>query len=219
MNLSSFRSRLIGGLLGLLTVSAARAQFVSVNLSVGQLYDASGVKLNTGGLVLLIADTSRNGFGSLLSGSSLSAGSFLNTDDQILGSATILPNFTGSAMGSFTSIPLESGAYSTLNSGDPLAVVWFSTLTGSSTTLVGGASYGVFSSTSATVDGAPWTVPAEGALANINFRTILGGGTHAETEAYASYTVSAIPEPSTYAAIAGALMLGVAVVRRRKVVA
>lgn len=216
MNMSRLRSRIFCAAMGLLAFSFAQAQTVTINLTASRLYDSSGTMLNTGGLVLLVADTSHNGFGSFLSGSSLSAGSFLNVDDQILGFTTILGNGTGTAFSSFASIPLASSPYTNLTTGDPLAVVWFSTLTGSSTTLAVGNSYGLFSSTSLSTDGDPWATPADGATIDLVFKTLLAGGTHAESEAYAAYTVSAIPEPSTYAAIVGSLILGVAFRRRRK---
>ncbi|MFA6288053.1 MAG: hypothetical protein WC661_11775 [Opitutaceae bacterium] len=216
MNATSFlRYCLTTLLLGLLAASALRAQSVTINFVSGHLYDDSGVLLPTNNLVLLIADTSGNGFGALLPGSTLNAGDFLNSDDQILGRALILGNGTGSATGSATTIPLASAPYTTLTSGDPIALIWFSMLTGSSTVISSGNTYGLFSNPSltATVDGDPWVIPSSGSTIDLNFKTLAASGTHAETAAYA--TLTAIPEPATYAALAGLFALTLAAVRRR----
>jgi hypothetical protein len=201
-------------LLGLACASA-RGDTLTVNLTTGRLYDFGGVKLDTGSLVLLVGDTAQNGFNSFVAGSSLTFGSFLNSDDQILGLTTILPGGTGSAIGSFSEIPIADGEFSQLTAGDRLAVVWFSSVSGSDSSLLSGESYGLFSSSLPEVDGPDaWVIPSIGATIDIQFRTILGGGTHAENEAYANLT--AIPEPSTYAAILGAGVLGFAIYRRKR---
>jgi hypothetical protein len=201
-------------LIGLVCVSA-RADTLTVNLAAGRLYNSSGVMLNTGGLVLLVGDTAQNGFNSFAAGSSLTFGSFLNDDDQILGLTAILPGGAGSALGSFADIPIADAEFSQLTAGDRLGLVWFSSVSSGTSALLGGETYGLFSSFLPAVDGPDaWVVPAIGATIDIQFRTLLAGGTHAETEAYANMT--AIPEPSTYAAILGAGVLGFAIYRRKR---
>ncbi|MBS0630912.1 MAG: PEP-CTERM sorting domain-containing protein [Verrucomicrobia bacterium] len=195
------------------------AQSVSIGLGAGTLYGRSGTALPAGNLVLLIADTSHNGFGQFLSGSSLSTGSYLNGDDQILG--LTFTDSDSSASDYFSNIPLASnptpGAFTQLTSGDPLAIVWFDSLTASATVLSPGDYYGLFANGVSPTDGDPWVVPASSGSAIISFVTqgFDETGTHAESEGYASLSVAPIPEPATAAAFAGLLGLGFVVWRRR----
>lgn len=195
------------------------AQSVSIGIGAGTLYDRSGTALPAGNLVLLLADTSHNGFGSLVAGSSLSVGSYLNGDDQILGQA--FTDTDSSASAYFSNIPLASnpspGAFTQLTSGDPLAIVWFDSLTGSATLLPPGEYYGLFSNGVSPTDGDPWVVPASTGSSLISFVTagFDETGTHAESEAYAILRVAPIPEPATTAALVGLLSLGLVVYRRR----
>lgn len=202
-----------------LSFSTLPAQTVTFVASAGSFSDSSGADVPTGSLVLLVADTAQNGFGSLLSGHALVAGSFLNGDDQIVGRMVTASD--GLAADTFALVPLASnpspGAYTSLNTGDPLAVVWFSMLDGTSTQLTAGDNYGLFfnSSLTDTVDGNPWFVPAQGNTITLHFLTGAQGGTHAAIEGRTSLAVSAIPEPAMSAAVAGIVLFAVAARGRR----
>lgn len=200
----------------LLSLVSVRAQFVTISFGAGTLYDSSGNAMPSGGLVLLVADTAQDGFGAFTSGSSLSVGSLLDGDDQILGRA-----FTASdaaAAATFASIPLADnpspGLFTSLTTGDSLALVWLPSLDSATAQLSLGDSYGLFSSTSSSDDGAAWKVPGAGQTIAINFLTFSGGGTHAESSAYA--TQSAVPEPAAYTLVAAAAALGIGLIRRLK---
>ena len=192
----------------LLPLQQVCAAEVTITASAGRLFDADGNQLPSGRLVLLIADTAQDGFGTFISGRGLTAGSFLNGDDQIVG--RMFTDSLGETAGQFNAVQLSAD----LSAGDALAVAWFSTLNGSSAKLSPGDRYGlVFGSTPD--DGDPWEVPTAGSVISIYFLTSSAGGSHLDTEAYATHTVSAIPEPSTYAALLGLAALGFTVYRRR----
>lgn len=203
-------------LIGLSAGATVRAQIVTINYNASRLYNNSGVALPAGSLVLLVADTAQNGFGTLQADRSLSLGSFLNGDDQILGRSSILSGPIGLTFGAAEEIPLEADAYTSLSTGDHLALIWFSLLTPSSSSLSVGDTYGIYSSATLDDGGYTWAIPSSGLTIELAFKTIAAGGTHPETEAYANLTVTAVPEPATCAALAGLGMLGLTFWRRRK---
>lgn len=212
--LFSVRSAGLIVLAALLAPVAAFAQStVTINFFAGGLANSSGTLLTTGTLVLLIADTGDNGFGSLAAGSSLSLGSLLNGDDQIIGSGTVLSGGYGQVMGSTgtggnSSIPLMTSPYTNLNTGDPLAIVWLPGLNSSSTTLSGGQTYGLYQGVPPESDSDAWVVPLGGTtdtqLTFITTADTADGGTAPASDGYASFTVSAVPEPADFSLIAGA---------------
>lgn len=169
----------------------------------------SNGSLLDGSLVLLLAKTTgpATGFDTLQTGT-LNVGDFLNGSYQVLGRTGVDHTSTGSltpgASGATDPLTLASGAFADLTTGDQLAVVWFPNLTFSSSfSFVSGASYGLYTINSSSA----WQVPADGA----SFEVKVPNG------AMASFTaVSAIPEPSTYAALTGLAALGLAGWRRRK---
>lgn len=221
-------------LFGLFAAAAARAQQVTIDITAGQLNDASGTMLSDGSLVLLLGtqntsyrvDTDNpndpGAFGTLLGGSNLAIGSYLNSDVQIIGASTIDSENVapGSARFSTGSITIGAGSFSSLASGQPVAVAWFPTLTFSATTLPGGASYGLFTTISPLDDSSLWQIPTPGeggSAVTLNFFTTDIGGSYDPSIANAAYTTgSAVPEPGAYAAIAGVLVVGFVSWRRRK---
>jgi len=206
--LLSFRLGRPIALLAFLAPVLALAQIsnsVTLDLTAGVLYNSSGVQLPPGGLVLLIADTnpSDGGFETLQAGSSLSLGSLLDAYDQIIGVTSIMSGPSGVAQASFTNIGLMSAQFPNLNTGDPIAVVWFSDLTSASTVLPSGEIYGLYSSITPN-NGYPWLVPAATSTIELTFLTGDAGGTYPETDGYATMTdLSSVPEPATYSLIAG----------------
>jgi len=210
------RILLFSGIIGTLFLILPFARCaVTIDFTGGALFTNLGAPLPTGSLVLLVADTANNGYGTVVPGS-LNNGAFLNgADDMILARATVtdlggfqgvLDNFAGSLLGNW-------------GTGDPLLLYWFSSVTGASTSLSGGERYGFYTSATGQDGSDPWVTPADGTPAiNLSFATITAGGTsNADTAGYATSLV-AIPEPSTFAAIAGVVMLGFAAFRRRKIV-
>ena len=195
-------------LAGLAFAIVAPAQ-VTIAFGAGTLNNSGGTPLPTGTLVILVADTQNNGFGTLSTGS-LTVGSLLNGDDQVLFRATI--NISD-PQGSVQDILSNASFTGNWNAGDALALIWLPGLTSASNTFSNGQSYGLFTTTSPAA-GDPWVTPTSGSLGiSLSFATQMGGGTYANSLGNASLT--AIPEPSTYAAITGAAMLGLAAWRRR----
>lgn len=193
----------------LLGASAVRAQTVTLDFSAGRLFDSSGTLLPNGTLAILVADTLQNGFGTLQAGT-LNVGDYLNGDNQILARGTINNGFfgLGTAGGSSDELTLQAGSFPQLSTNDPLAVIWFNGLTAGSFSVSAGTAYGTFT-------GSSWLVPAEGSTESFQFFTASRGGSYDDILGRANLFVTAIPEPSTYATLAGALALALACYRRR----
>lgn len=175
------------------------------------------------GVVMLVADTSGVGnFGAVQTGSSLTAGSFLDSGgkDLVLYSNTI-QNTTQTA-GAFTaftpSITPGAGIYSKLASGDPLALLWFPTLTSTSSTAAAGTSYGIYTGNGDADGSNSWVTPSSTSsgykLYMFTQSAQLATGTNANSIGDATLTVGAAPEPSR--AILAALGMGALLLRRRR---
>jgi hypothetical protein len=193
--------------LALLAGSASAQSTVQINYGGLDFRTNSNTTVTDGSLVLLLANVATSttagiGFGNTLSAGSLNLGDLLSGTYQILGRAEADSSFgtTGSA-----NLTLTSGQYPNLSTGDQLAIAWFPTLTAASSfSLINGVSYGLFTVNASTA----WQVPAGGStLPTIN----VPDGIQA-----AFLSTSAIPEPSTYAALLGVAVLGLAFHRRRR---
>ncbi len=190
---------------------AARAD-VTINFDAGQLYDQDHTPLPNSSLVLLIADTGNNGFSPLTSGALMNDSFLANSDDLILAmsSVTDFGAFQG-VSDSFT-----GSFHDGWNAGDPLALIWFAD--GNGSLLSGGEHYGFFHSATGEDDSNPWTTPADGTFVwTLTFLTSSAGGSvHADSLGDANLTVTAVPEPATYAAGLAVFVLGFAALRRHR---
>jgi hypothetical protein len=227
MNLRSLQFSLVL-LSAALAAGVAHAQQVDLQLAAGQLLDQPGTALADNSLVLLVVDTGSSSgspdlsFSSSLNvGSSLTAGSFLNNSYEIIG--TSVTETDGGTMGTVSldtgAITLNSGPYASVSAGQSVAVIWFSDLNGSSTTLTAGAHYGVYTTGSPADGSDSWTVllPTQQNGNGLLFLTTsYAGGSNDPSLAVAS-DMSAVPEPSTWALLAGVAALGFAVIQRRRV--
>jgi hypothetical protein len=184
---------------------------VTISFTGGQFYDATGATpLPNLSLVLLVADTQNNGFGDLTAGT-LNVGDFLNgTDDRILFRAAVNTALGGSAVQDTLTNATLTGSW---NQGDALALVWFSGLTSGSFSFTSGQSYGRFTTSSA-LSGDPWITPGDGGAITLSFVTSSLGGSYGDALGRASLT--AIPEPATFATWVGALAAGAMAWRRKK---
>lgn len=196
-------AKLVLGLaFALLAGAPASAQTVTLDFAAGRLYDSGGTLLPDNTLVIFVADTQQNGFGTLSAPGTLNIGDFLNGDNQILARGTVNAFFgTGTAGGSTGALALASGAFAQLTTNDPLAVLWFPGLTDGSFSFTSGSSYGLFGA-------ADWFVPTAGSTQSFQFFTVARGGTEAETQGYAAAT--AVPEPAALALVMGCVVLGLA---------
>jgi len=201
-------------LLVLLGLSSARAG-VTINLFAGQFYNADGTSpVPDGSLVLLISDTTGNGFGGLTPGS-LSTGSFIDGfDDLILARATVSLTELGNASVQDAMLS-DTEFYGNWNAGDALALVWFSSLDASASTLSAGTEYGFFTTTTPQDESGSWVTPADGSTIDLKFLNSVAGGTYDPSLFRTNLVVGAVPEPSAYAIMAGALTLVWTLVRRR----
>lgn len=190
---------------------------VSIKFSGASLLDSSGAALADGSLVILLANvgtstTSPTGFDTLAPGT-LGIGDYLNGGQyQVLGRTYVEEIFTaGQFAGVADSLSLASGNFPLLNAGDQLAVAWFPTLIGSAHfgppdfELLAEVSYGLLTF----IDNPFWQVPADGTVLTDDYAVVPAGSR-------AFYTVSAIPEPSTYAVLLGLAVLGFTAYRRRR---
>ena len=184
-------------------VSTALSQSVQINFAGGDFRDGNNTTLANGQLVLLLANvatptTAGSGFG-LLSAGTINIGDTLGGIYQVLGRTGINNGLgtSGSAV-----VDIAGGLFPNVSTGDQLAVAWFPSLTlASDFSLISGASYGLYTGGAMPT----WQIPSAGDTLSL---TVPDGVT-------ASF--SAIPEPSTYAAIAGAGVLSLALWRRRRI--
>jgi len=123
----------------------------------------------------------------------------------IVGTKTAASSFGSISVGAaYSNIALANG----VDTGDSFAIVVFET---STTSAVANDIYRIYTNSS-------WVVPADGQTVNFaasGSGTFLQLGTTA-TPAFTKTVASPVPEPSTYAALAGVAVLGLAALRRRR---
>lgn len=136
------------------------------------------------------------------------AGSFVSGDDTLLGSWSI--DSGAGAAGSFSaSLPgIELGAG--VQTGQSIAIYWFPYINSLSSLPTQGTTYGFYADSS-------WLVPADGSLTvSYSLETEYIGGVTSNDLTVASFTVGAIPEPSTFGLLFGLSALGMVACRRGK---
>lgn len=199
-------------LLLLLGLASARAG-VTINFDAGIFYSADNQPVPENQLVvLLVSDTTGDGFGLARPGSLASGGFIDGADDLILGRAYVFSedgNVFG--QGAVNNLSL-TGNWGT---GDRLGVYWFTGLDGSATTLSAGTSYGYYSVLSGEEgdDSDPWLTPTDGFTVGVQF---LNGAYGPHDASLFRSTLTVVPEPAAYAALAGLLALGLALRRQRR---
>lgn len=189
-------------------ISTTFADNVSFDFTVGDLKTAGGSAfLGTGALIQIIASPD-------ITFTSPSASDFLGGGNDILlwsGGFNNVSGFPGAMQ-----IPTFT-VDATSVSNYYLAIRWFPTLTTSATAPGANTSYGQYAygsdsaSTSTTISGNPWQpwqiTSSSGSLAP-NFLTLSAGGPSDNSLGYASNTITAVPEPSSYAALVALFSLG-----------
>jgi len=212
--MKSILSRLAVHLALLPACQRTYGNFVTIAFDAQALFTFDGTIAPENSLFLLVADTGKNGFDTALPGS-LAVGSFIAGDDQILGRGfTETLEGVTAGTGLTSSIELESGIFSQLDAGDPLAVLWFPTLSSDAFNLVAGTSYGIFTTLLPVSDHA-WQIPVNGTIDLYETRLVNDIGAFSG-RALHTVAATAIPEPSTYAALLGLAVLGLAAYRRRR---
>lgn len=204
----------------LLFVASAYAEY-SVDLSIGAFFNADGTLVDEEYSYALVADVNNKGFANLelFSGDVFTTGSYINNSENYL---TIS---TGNLIGddwedpipflAAESIKLDNDILGLSGNEEVAIVVW-----NSQTSLAEGDNYVVFTPSLAGGElsgGDEWVIP----VSNENSYKFFGTNTayygNLDTSYFTlSQTVTAVPEPSTYAVIFGALALGFVAYRRRK---
>ncbi len=187
--------------------SLARAQTVTLAFNVGILTNANGTTpIADGSLIQLIAAPTKTGF-MAPTPTTFTSGSEILLWTGAFDSTTSFPPAAGDMV--IAPGPISS---STLPAGYALMIQWFPTLSSAASTPGYSTPYGQYS----TNNDATWLVPASGSSLVYTFNTVSAGGSASNSLGMASLTTTAIPEPSTYAGIAGVLALGFAAYRRRQ---
>jgi hypothetical protein len=178
--------------------------------------------ISTGDVAYFIIDENNAGFGNLGSinpntslfesgtiyeGTSFTIGSDnLGSGFTIVGTKTATGSATVSVNGTFSGVSLGSG----VDTGDKFAIIVFET---STTAGVAGDTYRIFTDPT-------WVVPSDGFTVTYS-NTTTGAFAQLGASAVAAFTktiaaAQAVPEPSSFAALAGFAVLGFAASRRRR---
>ncbi len=134
-----------------------------------------------GSLVLLVADTTGNGFASLAPGNISTGAEFgLSDNDLILAQLAITAPLAFNA--SHGENVLKSSAAYTLagnwDAGDPLAIYWIPSLNAGATNVGLNVAYGEYTDSSASDGSAAWITPSDGSSITLLFSTtgVFGNG-------------------------------------------
>lgn len=181
----------------------------SLLVDIDGLRDESGAFTSPSTLVLLVADIDGNGFSSPTTGYSTAIDSSWGIDDKVVGR---FDDTLNDIPGVFSLQVDGADVYA----GKTIALYWFSTLTIASNSLSEGANYGTTSDLNT-----GWVAPAVGATDNLSFlgansTGTLGSGPYTNSQMSANLTISAVPEPATYAALFGVASIGFCVWRKRR---
>jgi hypothetical protein len=194
----------------LVAVSCLNAQAaITLNITAAQLRTDTGSLMPADGLVLLVAATTGS-FGSPR------ADFFVDGGDAVLMAWGLQVN--GAFQADLENFDISS--VSGLESGDPLRLYWYPTLTLANYN--GGAGspgevpYGFYWDPTTTPappqDGsAPWVVPNDNSTVSLTFATDSIGGSYDDSVGWANFTVAPVPEASN--SILAGLGLGVVALR------
>jgi len=195
---------------------------VTIQLQAETLRDQNGVAMTSSGLFLLVSSTTNAGFGSLVAGSSTAVGQSITGDsDYVVLRGNLVSSFANYGVDGvldFTATGIDLSSVPGWSTGDPMALLWFPTLTTASTTIPEGTPYGMYTNATA-IDGSDaWVTPNDPSTARYGFftqdGTNVGPGANPNSAGNASYVVGAVPEPSR--TVLGFVGLSMLMLRRRR---
>lgn len=214
----SMNLRLLSICAALSTANVVSAVTFSINID--SVFSGNGTTLvPTNTLAFVVIDKNGDGIDAVVN-PALTLGSLIGADDYVAWKGS----FANGDTGVFSDVVTFSIGNANVPNNAAMAFVWFPGLTTSSSTLLTGQSYGVYTSASATQFGSTsaWNVGANNAATytlNVFTATNTGAlgspsplaGGLSNTALSASKVVgSAIPEPSTWASIFGFAAIGLA---------
>jgi len=191
-------------LLGAALIVNAASAITFSGFASSTLFAADGTTdLTSGSSTYLIADGGDGfDFDATVAGLTFADGSLIGgTNDYVFAynaSQNFAPGFSAASGNANFSIN-DAGA----SAGYDFVLLYFNGTSGASVTTVGGEQFGILSD----VD---WTIPSNDA------GTFSFGSEFSTVTGSANLTVAAVPEPSTFAALAGLCALGAVMVRRRR---
>ena len=196
---------------GVLSATSAWSA-ITINFSGVAFLDNSGAALPDGALIQIIASTQDAGF------AAPTPSAFVSGDDIVIASFTVDSSTSGVPGGVVAALNIaDYTTYSaSFNLNDPLTIRWYPSLVAGSAT-PGATTYGEFREALAG-DGSDmsWAAPADGGNTYaLNLISTDFGGSVAPSALRATL-VTAVPEPSSFAALAGFAVLGLAASRRRR---
>jgi len=192
-----------------LLIAPAVFASVSITFNTDSLRTSAGAFTPTGGLALLIADADGLGFGDIAPGGIAQYDS-VGSGDVVVARYTFAAD--GIINGNASGVDLTG-----FDAGDQLAIYWFPTLTSGDSSVTAGTSYGRLTD-------ATWVTPSDGGdvgpyqvISFTNQGVFSSNATTLNvTDAQSQADLNVVPEPGTYAAMAGLAVLGFVAMRRRK---
>ena len=200
-----------------LGITAQSIATISISLQADLLTDNLGNAAPLSTLYMLVGSTGDSDFsfingggGVINGGTSTAIGSLLSPsgdstpDDFVLFRGNLTAAGTSGVLDALIT-GLNFASIPGWDAGDPLALIWFPSLTTSSTTIPNGTRYGIYTrNTSVPLEGsAAWITPANGTsnyplgFFTQNGETFSPGPTAVNSAAAGRSSITAVPEPST----------------------